>query len=342
MSVGRVVSGVVAAVAVAGCAVVVVGMTRAGADRDATARHQLTRTTGSAPSPSIPAQLPVTSPPHSVAVARNRLSVASRTPHPAPSHESAASTTIAASTLTPAPRATPTRARPDTTRSRTPTVTRTVRPTALQPAHSAARRGVSLPLRFPTGSAARVITVVARSTSSTTATLQAWNKSPGGGWLKYGDSVLAHVGSDGLSRAPSETRSATPIGSFTLTHGFGRYANPGTTLPYRKTTPADWWISQPGRLYNTLQHCSSHCVFTRGDPNEHLYYEIPYYDYAVVIDYNTRNTGHVRQGAGSAFFLHVTDGNPTAGCVSIPQSRLVPIVRWLRPSQHPRILIGTP
>jgi L,D-peptidoglycan transpeptidase YkuD (ErfK/YbiS/YcfS/YnhG family) len=48
----------------------------------------------------------------------------------------------------------------------------------------------------------------------------------------------------------------------------------------------------------------------------------------------------VRQGAGSAFFLHVTDGAPTAGCVAIPASRLVPLMRWLTPGTHPRILIG--
>jgi L,D-peptidoglycan transpeptidase YkuD (ErfK/YbiS/YcfS/YnhG family) len=75
-------------------------------------------------------------------------------------------------------------------------------------------------------------------------------------------------------------------------------------------------------------------------PNEHLYYETPAYDYAVVIDYNTTNTGHVTQGAGSAFFLHVTDGFATAGCVAIPLDSLVSIMQWLDPADHPRILIG--
>ena len=202
-------------------------------------------------------------------------------------------------------------------------------------------RGRALPLAYPTGSATRVITVVAHSAGSTTATLQGWTKAPGGGWRKWGGAITAHIGAAGMSTAPSEYRSATPMGSFTLTHAFGRFADPGTALPYLHTTPADWWISQPGALYNTHQHCSSQCAFTQGDPNEHLYYETPYYDVAVVIDYNTRNApGGVRQGAGSAFFLHVTDGNPTAGCVAIPQSRLVPIMRWLTPTAHPRILIG--
>jgi L,D-peptidoglycan transpeptidase YkuD (ErfK/YbiS/YcfS/YnhG family) len=185
-----------------------------------------------------------------------------------------------------------------------------------------------------------VITAVAPSTSSTQGVLQAWRKYHGG-WLRVGPGVAAWFGSDGLSRHASESRSATPIGSFTLTHAFGRLADPGTALPYTRTTPADWWISEPGPLYNTRQRCASGCPFTQGDPNEHLYDTVPFYRYAVVIDYNTRNspTGVV-PGAGSAFFLHVTVGEPTQGCISIAQTRLVNLLRWLSPAQHPRILIG--
>jgi L,D-peptidoglycan transpeptidase YkuD (ErfK/YbiS/YcfS/YnhG family) len=202
-------------------------------------------------------------------------------------------------------------------------------------------KGVRLPLGYSTGTATRVITVVASSRSNTTATLQAWNKAPGGGWLKRGSAITAHIGSDGMTTSASESMSATPEGTFTLTQAFGRDSNPGTGLPYLKTRPGDWWISQSGSLYNTHQYCTSGCAFRLGSPNEHLYYETPFYNYAVVIDYNTRNApGGVRQGAGSAFFLHVTDGHATAGCVAIPSANLVSIMKWLTPSAHPRILIG--
>ena len=201
--------------------------------------------------------------------------------------------------------------------------------------------GVALPLPYTTGSATRVITVVASSHASTVATLQAWTKAPGGGWLRWGGAITAHVGAQGLISSPSESLSATPIGSFTLTQAFGRLGNPGTGLPYFSTTSADWWISQSGPLYNTHQHCAGSCPFAQGSPNEHLAYELPYYNYAVVIDANTRNApGGVHQGGGSAFFLHVTDGAPTAGCVAIPQGNLVPIMQWLTPAAQPRILIG--
>ena len=201
---------------------------------------------------------------------------------------------------------------------------------------SASTHPVGLPLRFSTGDATQVITVVADSTSSTQAVLQAWHRD-GSGWARVGPAVHAWLGYAGMSTHASEQSTATPIGSFALTEAFGRQANPGTALPYRQTTPADWWISQPGKLYNTEQHCTGKCPFTQGDPNEHLYYEMPYYEYAVVIDYNT---SPVVQGAGSAFFLHVTVGEPTQGCVSIDQQDLVRIMRWLSPRDHPRILMG--
>jgi L,D-peptidoglycan transpeptidase YkuD (ErfK/YbiS/YcfS/YnhG family) len=185
-----------------------------------------------------------------------------------------------------------------------------------------------------------VITVVASGESATTATLQRWVRVTKG-WRAVGGPVAAHLGSAGMSSRPSESTPATPEGSFTLTQAFGRLSDPGSGLPYRRTSPADWWISESGALYNTFQHCVSTCPFTQGDPNEHLASITPEYDYAVVIDYNTANspTG-VRQGAGSAFFLHVSSGVPTAGCVSVPAGDLVPIMRWLRPAQHPRIVIG--
>jgi L,D-peptidoglycan transpeptidase YkuD (ErfK/YbiS/YcfS/YnhG family) len=201
---------------------------------------------------------------------------------------------------------------------------------------SAAPLGQALPLAQSTGSATEVITVVAPSTSSTTATVQAWDKAPGG-WVPHGAAIAAHVGSAGLTTHPSESVSATPIGSFALSRAFGYDANPGTSLSYHQTTSADWWISQAGPLYNTMQTCTGSCPFTQGDPNEHLATTRPQYAYAVVIEYNTAS---VVQGAGSAFFLHVTDGGPTAGCVSIPQPNLVSLMQWLTPAAAPRILIG--
>jgi L,D-peptidoglycan transpeptidase YkuD (ErfK/YbiS/YcfS/YnhG family) len=211
-------------------------------------------------------------------------------------------------------------------------------------AANASSVALTLPLPFGTGDATQVITVTAPSAQDTTGVLQAWQRS-GARWQTYGSAITAWLGSDGLTSTPSEQTTATPIGSFTLTQAFGRAANPGTRLPYFQTTPADWWISQAGPLYNTHQRCSGTCPFDADDsgsnPNEHLYYELPYYTYAVVVDANTANSATgVRPDGGSAYFLHVTVGAPTQGCVSVAESALVSLLRWLTPAAHPRILIG--
>jgi L,D-peptidoglycan transpeptidase YkuD (ErfK/YbiS/YcfS/YnhG family) len=327
VSVGRVVAAAAASVAVAGCAAVAIGMSQA-ADPS-----------GAVP-PGTPTSQPVERP---VVLPMTRVALSPTPAGPAPSTAVATRST---------PRSTPhslsssaaQRTAPPTSRAAAPAHHAPPRPGSRPAVIHPAPGGQPLPLRIGTGSATQVITVTARSASSTTATLQAWTK-VAGGWREHGSPVTAHVGADGLSNHPSEWRSATPIGSFTLTQAFGRNADPGTALPYFKTSPADWWISQTtgtgARYYNTHQHCSARCSFVQGDPNEHLYYETPYYNYAAVIDYNTRNApGGVHLGAGSAFFLHVTDGRATAGCVAIPQLNLVALLRWLRPSGHPRILIG--
>lgn len=205
--------------------------------------------------------------------------------------------------------------------------------------------GSPLPLGYSTGDATQVITATAASMSSTSGAVQAWQKSSGG-WTRVGPAIPAWFGSQGLTNHMSEQIAATPVGSYTLTQAFGHDPDPGTGLPYFQTDNADWWMSETSgpdaRLYNTHQRCTtSSCPFDAAAPNEHLATELPYYDYAVVIDYNTANApGGVRVGAGSAVFLHVTDGSPTAGCVAIDQARLVAIMQWLKPSAHPRILIG--
>ena len=61
------------------------------------------------------------------------------------------------------------------------------------------------------------------------------------------------------------------------------------------------------------------------------------YDLVVVVGYNDDPP----EGEwGSAIFLHVAVGS-TAGCVSLPEARLLRLLRWLRPAAHPGIHIGT-
>ena len=178
--------------------------------------------------------------------------------------------------------------------------------------------------------------MAAPSRSSTEGTLTTWERTDGGWQRKLGP-VHAYLGSEGIG-ASSEQHSRTPQGTFALTQSFGRDADPGTALPYFRTDLRDWWVSDvDAPSYNTHQRCrTADCPFDTG-ASEQLDLVDPEYDYAVVID---ANMNPVVPGAGSAFFLHVANGGPTAGCVAIDQGTLVTIIQWLDPAQHPRIAIG--
>ena len=65
-------------------------------------------------------------------------------------------------------------------------------------------------------------------------------------------------------------------------------------------------------------------------------HQVPAYDYAAVIAYNTARV----PGLGSAIFLHVGTGSATAGCVSLPERELLTVLRWLNPRRSPRIAIS--
>lgn len=185
---------------------------------------------------------------------------------------------------------------------------------------------------------AKVVTVTVPTATSTVGELQTWrwsaNKQE---YVSVLGPVRAYVGSQGVGRA-SESRSRTPAGVFTLTEAFGRLPNPGTDLPYRKVGLSSWWVSDvDSPLYNTFQRCrpGADCGFSQA-ASEQLG-AISVYSHAVVIDYNR---DPVRTGRGSAFFLHVTDGRPTAGCVAIDSRALVRVMRWLKPQAEPVISIG--
>nr|WP_176455267.1 toxin Cry1Ac domain D-VI-related protein [Carnobacterium maltaromaticum]CRI06667.1 ErfK/YbiS/YcfS/YnhG family protein [Carnobacterium maltaromaticum] len=120
-------------------------------------------------------------------------------------------------------------------------------------------------------------------------------------------STGGQVGSGGVGQA-SEYVSNTPKGSYGMSLAFGTGGNPGSPLPYRQITPNSYWISNVNDpQYNTWQERPS-----SDGADEHLASYPQQYQYAIALDYN----GGV--GGGSAFFLHVSNGAPTAGCIAVP------------------------
>lgn len=205
-------------------------------------------------------------------------------------------------------------------------------------------RGDGLPAWYPStpvpagadiGNATQVVGVSVPSASSTTGTLTAWSLAPGG-WSVSLSPRTASVGAAGTGVA-AEGVARTPAGTFSLTSAFGRAANPGTALPYRVIDTQDWWVSDASSpSYNQYVRCAAgSCPFDES-AGENLWAQGAVYQYAVVIDYNRART----PGAGSAIFLHVSNGRPTAGCVAVDQASLVALLQWLAPGAAPVIHIG--
>jgi L,D-peptidoglycan transpeptidase YkuD (ErfK/YbiS/YcfS/YnhG family) len=182
------------------------------------------------------------------------------------------------------------------------------------------------------------LVTVSAARGATTASLQLWQRRSGC-WRRAAGPWAAHLGRNGLSAAKREGDGTTPTGTFRLSNTvYGISPDPGVRGRYHRLVCGDWWDEDPeSPTYNTFRHVSCNARPAFGGSSEALWRISPQYRYFAVIEYNA---GPVVPGRGSAIFLHVAVG-ATAGCVSLPEGRLVRLLRWLRPSARPLIRIGT-
>ena len=175
----------------------------------------------------------------------------------------------------------------------------------------------------PTFSVPQVIWVDGSGSSQTTRLCA--RVSPGRYVVQRGPFV-GHVGRNGVA-APGAKREGdgkTPYGSYPMRGGFGIYANPGLASSWLVTNSRAVWVDDSrSLLYNTHQRTPVNGRWTSAEAM-HI---SPAYNYAQVIGYNERRT----PWRGSAIFLHVDQGRGTAGCVSLPTSSLLAVLRWQRP-----------
>ncbi|MFW0796151.1 L,D-transpeptidase family protein [Gordonia sp. CPCC 205515] len=182
------------------------------------------------------------------------------------------------------------------------------------------------------GDTSQMIVVTAPKASDTTATLTAFERGADGTWKPVIGPTKAFLGSQGMGE-PKDNVPRTPQGTFALDKAFGRLANPGTKMPYTKVDRQDWWDSNmKSPTYNTMVRQPK----SPGGDSENLYDSGPVYDYAVNIAHNPQRT----PGKASAMFLHVTNNQPTLGCVAIDKESMRKVLVWLDPAKHPKITIG--
>jgi len=193
-------------------------------------------------------------------------------------------------------------------------------------------------ITLPAPAASTQLVTVQAAPGTTTATVRLWERHAGC-WQRVAGPWRAHLGRSGLSAGKREGDGATPMGTFRLgTTIYGIDPNPGVRGRYHRLVCGDWWDEDPASLsYNTFRHVACGVQPAFGGGSEALWRIAPQYRYFAVIEYNV---DPVVPGRGSAIFLHVAVG-ATAGCVSLPETELVRLLRWLRPSAHPAIHIGT-
>ena len=176
------------------------------------------------------------------------------------------------------------------------------------------------------GNATQVISVVGVGGSK--AKMDVWQRTSAG-WQPIGVGIDANIGANGMAAETHDGNMATPMGVFTLDFAFGTKPNPGGGLQYVQVGPDHWWDGDmKSPTYNTMQVCKKEqCPFRTSPDSGTENLEIPQYVHAVVMGVNKARV----PGNGGAFFLHATDGGPTAGCVAIDDPTLVKIIRWLQP-----------
>jgi L,D-peptidoglycan transpeptidase YkuD (ErfK/YbiS/YcfS/YnhG family) len=204
------------------------------------------------------------------------------------------------------------------------------------------------------GDARQVIVVEAPKWSSTEGTLTAFEKS-GGEWEVVQPTVRAQLGYGGLVRGDRRRQGTgtVPTGVFGILSGFGRKADPGTKLNYIQVDRNDAWTYNPRvpSTYNVFQDVDRSWM-SYGGYVEELWDMGMQYDYVAILDYNLPE-GPIRTDAqgvrrsskppntsrGGGIFLHVDNGNKTAGCVAVKRSVMRDLMRWLDPNEDPVIVI---
>lgn len=128
---------------------------------------------------------------------------------------------------------------------------------------------------------------------------------------------------------------ATPRGQHPLRTGFGALPDPGLALGWIRAHADLWWVDDPASsAYNLMVDMSSTSFDSPAWSSAECLLLSPAYDLAQVVGFNEEQV----PGAGSAIFLHVATGGPTAGCVSLSLPDPTEVLRWERPGVEMLVL----
>ena len=187
------------------------------------------------------------------------------------------------------------------------------------------------------------------------ASLQRWERAPGGAFRAVGPAVPVVVGSTGMGWGAGEDEAVTsgpprgakepqkregdaraPAGIFAFDGAFGDQgaAPAGTRIVFRETTPTLLCVDDPASLdYNRIVDSAQAKPHTSA---EHLRVRSGVYALGLVIAHNAAHTAE----RGSCVFMHIWDAKerPTVGCTAMTRSAIEALIGWLDPAAQPRLV----
>ena len=133
-------------------------------------------------------------------------------------------------------------------------------------------------------------------------------------------------GRGGFTSSKREGDLRTPVGKFEIVSAFGTGDFPEAKLPYKKIGPDSYWSGEREDYNRRVENPGG----KRAMPHSERLSDYPVqYKFALVIGYNIEAP---QWGRGSAIFLHCRNVPKwqTAGCVSLPESRMRLLLERLR------------
>ncbi len=161
-----------------------------------------------------------------------------------------------------------------------------------------------------------------------------------------------YFGSDGLTTSPSESKNATPIGTFEL--GFAMSVGSiDTGLDYKKIIPNMVWVDDPdSSFYNELVTITNYTtVPPKENPGKWKSSELMYNIFeenggdrnaCILIEHNGDGNTRGEPGKGSAIFLSGKSSglSKSWGDVNISASSMVELLALLEETKNPHIVIS--
>lgn len=171
--------------------------------------------------------------------------------------------------------------------------------------------------------AQRTSQLIIVAANGTRATVSMHTCGADGSW-RENFSTSGYVGSQGVGQA-SESASYSPKGVWGFCKAFGNKPNPGTNLAYTHVDDTYYWVDDPNSVYYN-KFVTTQKVEKDWNSAEHIKSCGSVYNYVLALDYNAACV----PGKGSAFFLHCSNGGPTAGCIAVPESVMFQIMQLVQ------------